>query len=75
VRAGRDEDDYFQSNLFTVARRRVVWLLVLLVANKPGTSAVIRLERRGCCRSGATAALSAVIGTGRNVGAQELHGW
>ncbi|MEB3350856.1 MAG: magnesium transporter, partial [Cyanobacteriota bacterium] len=27
VQAG-DEDDYFQSNLFTVARRRVVWLLV-----------------------------------------------
>lgn len=39
VQAG-DEDDYFQSNLFTVARRRVVWLLVLLVANS-GTSAVI----------------------------------
>ena len=32
VQAG-DEDDYFQSNLFTVARRRVVWLAVLVVAN------------------------------------------
>ena len=32
VEAG-DEDDYFQSNLFTVARRRVVWLSVLVVAS------------------------------------------
>ena len=39
VQAG-DEDDYFQSNLFTIARRRVVWLLVLLLANS-GTAAVI----------------------------------
>lgn len=39
VQAG-DEDDYFQSNLFSVARRRVVWLLVLLIANS-GTAAVI----------------------------------
>jgi len=43
VQAG-DEDDYFRSNLFTVARRRVVWLLVLLVANT-GTSAVIASEQ------------------------------
>ncbi|HCA62151.1 MAG TPA: magnesium transporter, partial [Synechococcales bacterium UBA8647] len=39
VQAG-DEDDYFKSNLFTVARRRVVWLVVLLLANS-GTAAVI----------------------------------
>ena len=32
VQAG-DEDDYFQSNLFAVARRRVVWLIVLVLAN------------------------------------------
>ena len=32
VQAG-DEDDYFQSNLFSVARRRVVWLFVLVIAN------------------------------------------
>ena len=32
VQAG-DEDDYFQSNLFVVARRRIVWLAVLVLAN------------------------------------------
>ncbi|MFN7870739.1 MAG: magnesium transporter, partial [Cyanobacteriota bacterium] len=43
VQAG-DDDDYFRSGLFTIARRRVVWLLVLLVANT-GTSAVIASEQ------------------------------
>jgi magnesium transporter len=43
VQAG-DEDDYFQSSLFTVARRRVVWLIVLLIANT-GTSALIVAEK------------------------------
>ena len=33
VQAG-DEDDYFQSSLFTIARRRILWLLILVFANK-----------------------------------------
>lgn len=69
VQAG-DEDDYFQSNLFTVARRRVVWLLVLLVANT-GTSAVIASEEgvlKAVVRLAAFIPL--LIGTGGNVGAQ-----
>ena len=28
-----DKDSYFQTNLFIVARRRVVWLFVLLLTN------------------------------------------
>ena len=28
-----DEDDYFQSSLFTIARRRILWLLILVLAN------------------------------------------
>ena len=69
VQAG-DEDDYFRSNLFTVARRRVVWLLVLLLANS-GTSAVIAgqqgvLEKLVVL----TAFIPLLIGTGGNVGAQ-----
>ncbi|MGA1263250.1 MAG: hypothetical protein ACO331_04990 [Prochlorothrix sp.] len=33
-------DDYLQTNLLTVTRRRVLWLFVLLITNT-GTSAVI----------------------------------
>ncbi|MCP9840523.1 magnesium transporter [Synechococcus sp. J7-Johnson] len=69
VQAG-DEDDYFQSNLFTVARRRVVWLLVLLVANT-GTSAVIASEEGVLKEVVRLAAfIPLLIGTGGNVGAQ-----
>ncbi|MEB3259537.1 MAG: magnesium transporter [Cyanobacteriota bacterium] len=65
-----DEDDYFQSNLFTVARRRVVWLLVLLLANT-GTSAVIAAENDVLKRVVVLAAfIPLLIGTGGNVGAQ-----
>jgi magnesium transporter len=65
-----DEDDYFQSNLFTVARRRVVWLLVLLLANT-GTSAVIASEDEVLKRVVVLAAfIPLLIGTGGNVGAQ-----
>jgi magnesium transporter len=69
VQAG-DEDDYFQSNLFTVARRRVVWLLVLLAANT-GTSAVIASEEGVLKEVVRLAAfIPLLIGTGGNVGAQ-----
>ena len=69
VQAG-DEDDYFQSNLFTVARRRVVWLLVLLVANS-GTSAVIASQELVLKQVVVLAAfIPLLIGTGGNVCAQ-----
>jgi magnesium transporter len=69
VQAG-DEDDYFQSNLFTVARRRVVWLLVLLIANS-GTAAVIA-SMHGVLQQVVVLAafIPLLIGTGGNVGAQ-----
>lgn len=65
-----DEDDYFQSNLFTIARRRVVWLLVLLLANS-GTAAVIASEDAVLKQVVVLAAfIPLLIGTGGNVGAQ-----
>ncbi|QVL53049.1 MAG: magnesium transporter [Cyanobium sp. M30B3] len=65
-----DEDDYFRSNLFAIARRRVVWLLVLLVANS-GTSAVIASQEKVLERLVLLAAfIPLLIGTGGNVGAQ-----
>jgi magnesium transporter len=69
VQAG-DEDDYFRSNLFSVARRRVVWLLVLLVANS-GTSAVIADQESVLEQLVRLAAfIPLLISTGGNVGAQ-----
>ena len=69
VQAG-DEDDYFKSNLFTVARRRVVWLVVLLLANS-GTAAVIA-SMDGVLKQVVVLAafIPLLIGTGGNVGAQ-----
>lgn len=64
------EDDYFQTNLLTVARRRVVWLFVLLITNT-GTSAVISSQEDVLSRVVALAAfIPLLIGTGGNVGAQ-----
>jgi len=69
VQAG-DEDDYFQSDLFSVARRRVVWLLVLLLANS-GTAAVIASMDAVLHKVVVLAAfIPLLIGTGGNVGAQ-----
>jgi magnesium transporter len=69
VQAG-DEDDYFQSNLFTVARRRVVWLAVLVVANG-FTTEVIALNDGVLKQVVLLAAfIPLLIGTGGNVGAQ-----
>jgi magnesium transporter len=69
VQAG-EEDDYFQSNLFTVARRRIVWLLVLLLANS-GTAAVIAAMDGVLKQVVVLAAfIPLLIGTGGNVGAQ-----
>ena len=69
VEAG-DEDDYFQSNLFTVARRRVVWLSVLVVASFV-TSEVIALNEEVLKEVVLLAAFIPLLaGTGGNVGAQ-----
>lgn len=63
-------DSYFQTNLLTVARRRVVWLFVLLITNT-GTSAVIRSQQDVLQQVVALAAfIPLLIGTGGNVGAQ-----
>lgn len=63
-------DDYFQTNLLTVARRRVVWLLVLLLTNTL-TSAVIRSQDDILAQVVVLAAfIPLLIGTGGNVGAQ-----
>ncbi len=69
VQAG-DEDDYFQSNLFIVARRRVVWLAVLVVANG-FTTQVIAMNDVVLKQVVLLAAfIPLLIGTGGNVGAQ-----
>jgi magnesium transporter len=65
-----DEDNYFQSNLFEVANRRVLWLLVLLITNTV-TSAVIASQQGVLQRLVQLAAfIPLLIGTGGNVGAQ-----
>ncbi|NCJ06857.1 magnesium transporter [Synechococcales cyanobacterium C] len=63
-------DDYFQTNLLTVARRRVVWLLVLLLTNT-GTSAVIHAQEDILQQVVVLSSfIPLLIGTGGNVGAQ-----
>tara|TARA_Y100001968_G_scaffold212345_1_gene195451 strand:- start:18845 stop:20278 length:1434 start_codon:yes stop_codon:yes gene_type:complete len=69
VQAG-DEDDYFQSNLFVVARRRVVWLAVLVLANGL-TTQVIAMNGEVLQQVVLLAAfIPLLIGAGGNVGAQ-----
>ncbi len=69
VEAG-DEDDYFVSNLFVVARRRVVWLAVLVVASF-FTSEVIAMNEDVLQKVVLLAAFIPLLGgTGGNVGAQ-----
>ena len=69
VQAG-DEDDYFQSNLFSVARRRVVWLFVLVIANGL-TAKVIATNQAITSQIVLLAAfIPLLIGAGGNVGAQ-----
>jgi magnesium transporter len=70
VQSGSGAEDYFQTNLLTVARRRVVWLLVLLVTNT-GTAAVIGAQEDILEQVVSLAAfIPLLIGTGGNVGAQ-----
>ncbi len=69
VQAG-DEDDYFQSNLFIVARRRIVWLGLLVLANGL-TTQVIAMNDLVLRQVVLLAAfIPLLIGTGGNVGAQ-----
>jgi magnesium transporter len=68
VQAGGD--DYFQTSLLTVARKRVVWLSVLLVTNTV-TTAVISSQEEVLQQVVALAAfIPLLIGSGGNVGAQ-----
>lgn len=65
-----DGDNYFQTSLITVARKRVMWLLILLLTNTvTGTiikSQVGLLEQMAIL----TAFIPLLTGTGGNVGAQ-----
>ncbi|MBD2168785.1 magnesium transporter [Calothrix membranacea FACHB-236] len=63
-------DNYFQTNVLTAARKRVVWLFVLLIANT-GTTAVISAQENVLAQVVALAAfIPLLIDAGGNVGAQ-----
>jgi magnesium transporter len=63
-------DNYFQTDLLTVARKRVVWLLVLLVTNTI-TGTIIKSEEVILQKVVILAAFIPLLtGTGGNVGAQ-----
>lgn len=65
-----DGDNYFQVNLFTAARRRVVWLFVLLLTNSV-TGGIITAQEDILEKAVALAAFIPLLtGTGGNVGAQ-----
>ena len=68
VQSGRE--DYFQTNLLTVARRRVVWLFVLLFTNTV-TGSIINSQRELLQQVIVLASFIPLLtGTGGNVGAQ-----
>lgn len=65
-----DGDNYFRTNLLTVARKRVVWLLVLLFTNSI-TGSIIRSQQDILQQVVTLAAFIPLLtGTGGNVGAQ-----
>ena len=65
-----DRDNYFQTNLLTVARRRVVWLFVLLITNTV-TGSIISWNKSLLQEVVIlTAFIPLLTGTGGNVGAQ-----
>lgn len=65
-----DGDNYFQTNLWTVVRRRVVWLFVLLLTNTV-TGTIIKSQEAVLQQVVALAAFIPLLtGTGGNVGAQ-----
>ena len=68
LQSGRE--DYFQINLLTVARRRVVWLFVLLFTNTV-TGSIINGQRELLQQAIVLASFIPLLtGTGGNVGAQ-----
>ena len=63
-------DNYFQTNLFTVARRRVMWLLILLVTNSV-TGSIIGAQGDLLTQFTVLAAFIPLLtGTGGNIGTQ-----
>jgi magnesium transporter len=65
-----DGDDYFQMNLMEVARKRVVWLLILLITNT-FTGTIIKSQEDILTKVVTlTAFIPLLTGTGGNVGAQ-----
>ncbi|WP_193193623.1 magnesium transporter [Nostoc sp. MG11] len=63
-------DNYFQMNLLEVARKRVVWLLVLLITNTI-TGTIIKSQEELLTKVVVlTAFIPLLTGTGGNVGAQ-----
>jgi magnesium transporter len=63
-------ENYFQTNLFTVARKRVVWLFVLLLTNTV-TGTIIKSQAAVLEKMAVLAAfIPLLVGTGGNVGAQ-----
>jgi magnesium transporter len=65
-----DGDNYFQSDLITVVRKRVVWLLVLLFTNTV-TGSIIKSQGDLIAKMTIlTAFIPLLTGTGGNVGAQ-----
>ncbi len=65
-----DGDNYFQSSLFTVARKRVIWLFVLLITNTV-TGGIIS-SQQGLLEKvvSLTIFIPLLTGTGGNVGSQ-----
>ncbi|MDJ0745533.1 MAG: magnesium transporter [Xenococcaceae cyanobacterium MO_167.B27] len=65
-----DGDKYFQTSLITVARKRVVWLLVLLLTNTVTGTIISSQENLLQQVVILTAFIPLLTGTGGNVGAQ-----
>jgi magnesium transporter len=65
-----DKDNYFQTNLFAVARRRVTWLLVLLLTNSITGSIIGSQERVLATLPVLAAFIPLLTGTGGNIGTQ-----
>ena len=65
-----DGNNYFQTNLLTVARKRVVWLFILLITNTV-TGTIIKSQESLLEQMAILAAFIPLLtGTGGNVGAQ-----
>jgi magnesium transporter len=65
-----DGDNYFQTNLFTVARKRVIWLFVLLLTNTV-TGSIIGAQEDVLEKLTILAAfIPLLVGTGGNIGTQ-----